>query len=351
MTVSIIIPSYNRADFILDTLLSVSIQTYTNWDCYIVDDGSTDNSEYLVKNFIDEHPNQNFYWVTNKRSKGAQGARNTGLLESEGEYLIFLDSDDILDKHCLEIRMNAAIKNDEYHVYAFPVRLFNEYPGDSDLVWNILNKPHLRLLDRFLLHDAPWQTLGCLWGRDAILKIGMWDEKVTSLQDWDAHIQAVMDTNLRIWVSNDDLNFDAYYRIGSYDSISKKFSSPIGAKTNLYLVEKAVKTLKENKSLELHKSSLQRFLWIMNTLVSIADNNLGIVLYKDYHHIYELNKFKKWIYQIYINYRFDNTIPKIMRGIVSKIPVFFPINSMSVREDTCMKLTDKEVERFIQDID
>lgn len=342
MKISIIIPSYNRANYIIQTLESVLNQTSDAWDCFIVDDGSTDQTEELVRTFMQKYSDKPFYWMKNQRTKGAQGARNTGLLQSKGEYLIFLDSDDILDKHCIAHRLDMAKQNAEYQVWAFPVRLFNEKIGDSQKIWNFMNKK-IDLLDRFLLHDAPWQTLGCLWSRNAIIQIGMWDERVTSLQDWDAHIQAVIHPNVQVWLDPNERDFDAFYRVGSYDSISKKFATRKGAETNFYLVDKTVDHLKTNGVFNHHLPAFRRFLWIMGTLISIADNGLGKEFYNKYKDYYQFSGFSKTLYAFYANKRFDMNFPKIGRGILSKIPDLFPLKETLNREDTCMNITDKEV--------
>lgn len=338
MKISIVIPSYNRASYIIDTLQSVVDQKSSDWECIIVDDGSTDNTEEIVKEFIAAHSEMPFKWMKNERTKGAQGARNTGFLHSNGEYLIFLDSDDILDKHCIEHRLQTVTANPQHDYYAFPVRLFTNTSGDSDLVWNRMNKAAWSVLDRMLVHDAPWQTLGCLWSRNAVESIGMWDERVTSLQDWDAHIQAVMHPELKGWLCPDEKAFDAFYRVGSHDSISKKFSSKKGAETNVYLVDKAYQTLHGYGLLEKHLPAFRRFLWIMNTLVHIADNEMGKGLFEKYQHVYGLNGLKLVAHRLYDSSRFDMNKPKILRGVVSIIPDLLPISNCLEREDTCSKI-------------
>ncbi|MEB4800912.1 glycosyltransferase family 2 protein [Acinetobacter soli] len=338
MKVSIIIPSYNREKFILETLKSVVNQTSNLWNCFVVDDGSTDRTVEIITKFISEHSDYPIHYLVNSRTKGAQGARNTGIINSDGELLLFLDSDDILEPNCIENRLSKVDNFSEYDLWAFPVRLFNEKLGDSSKVWNRMNK-QLNLLDRFLIHDAPWQTLGCLWRRKAILEIGMWDEKVTSLQDWDAHIQAVLSPDIKIWLNPDEKNFDAFYRVGSYDSISKKFATRKGAETNFYLVDKTLKTINKYNFSTSHLPALRRLLWIKFTLISIADNNLGVEFYNKYKDYWNNTGFNKSLYNMYALYRFDMKKPKLIRGIFSKLPEFFPIKNIHPRENTCMNLT------------
>lgn len=91
--VSVIIPAYNRAGFLPDAIHSIINQTYDNIEIIIVDDGSEDNTYEVVKSFQKRFPIVSYY--QNERAKGPSGARNTGILKSSGEYISFLDSDDV----------------------------------------------------------------------------------------------------------------------------------------------------------------------------------------------------------------------------------------------------------------
>src|SRR5699024_450228 len=89
--VSVIIPTYNRAYLITDAINSVLKQTHKNFELLIIDDYSTDSTESIVKGYDDPRVS----YLKNNRSKGAQGARNTGIFADKGEWVAFLDSDDI----------------------------------------------------------------------------------------------------------------------------------------------------------------------------------------------------------------------------------------------------------------
>ena len=98
--VSIVIPLYNRAELIAETLQSVLMQFYQNWECIVVDDGSTDNSFQVIKSLF-EKDNRIKVYERNREPKGASTCRNIGIEKSNGEYIIFLDSDDLLDSDSL----------------------------------------------------------------------------------------------------------------------------------------------------------------------------------------------------------------------------------------------------------
>lgn len=88
---SVIIPTYNRAHILGKALLSVKGQAYTNWECIIVDDGSTDNTKELVAKWISEDNRFRYLWQENAERSAA---RNNGIKNAKGKYVCFLDSDD-----------------------------------------------------------------------------------------------------------------------------------------------------------------------------------------------------------------------------------------------------------------
>lgn len=91
--ISIVIPLYNKEEFIVDTLKSVLHQDIQNWECIIVDDGSTDNSLKVVTDFCNSYPSN---WKILSIANGGQTkARNIGIKEAKGKYLAFLDADDL----------------------------------------------------------------------------------------------------------------------------------------------------------------------------------------------------------------------------------------------------------------
>lgn len=108
--VSIIIPTFNREHLIKDTLESVLLQSYPNWECIIVDDGSTDNTVAVIKEFIKNDSRFSFY---NLEHKGVSYARNYALSVVKGEFIQFLDSDDLLHENKIKDSL-AALAKDEF---------------------------------------------------------------------------------------------------------------------------------------------------------------------------------------------------------------------------------------------
>ena len=109
---SIIIPTYNREKFIVKTIQSVISQTYTNFELIIVDDGSTDNTEKFVRNVKD---NRIKFFKKENKERGA--ARNYGTNKAKGDYITFLDSDDLLYSKYLEEANLFIASNNEINIF------------------------------------------------------------------------------------------------------------------------------------------------------------------------------------------------------------------------------------------
>ncbi|KRN88435.1 glycosyltransferase family 2 protein [Ligilactobacillus ceti] len=107
--VSVIMPTYNSGKYIKETIESVKQQTYTNWEIIIVDDKSTDNTKEIIKNYVDGIKIK--YYCLSENS-GAAVARTKAMDLAEGEYMAFLDSDDLWEPDKLEKQLQFMHEND-----------------------------------------------------------------------------------------------------------------------------------------------------------------------------------------------------------------------------------------------
>ncbi len=108
--VSIIMPSWNTAKFIAESIQCVIDQTYQNWELIIVDDCSTDNTDEVVTSFLADKRVKYFH---NEKNSGAALTRNKAMREAQGEWIAFLDSDDLWKPEKLEKQINF-MKNNGY---------------------------------------------------------------------------------------------------------------------------------------------------------------------------------------------------------------------------------------------
>jgi len=111
MKISIVIPSFNRAHLIGETLDSILAQTYSNWECLIVNDGSTDNSEEVYQYYKQKDNRFLFLNRPKEKPKGANACRNIGLKKATGDYIVFFDSDDLMTKNHLEVKVKGILEN------------------------------------------------------------------------------------------------------------------------------------------------------------------------------------------------------------------------------------------------
>ena len=105
-TISVIIPTYNRGKYITESLMSVLKQTYHNLEIIVIDDGSTDNTEFLISQFKDDR----IKYIKLRENKGACFARNLGIKMANGDYITFQDSDDIYHLNKIEKQYRNIIK-------------------------------------------------------------------------------------------------------------------------------------------------------------------------------------------------------------------------------------------------
>jgi glycosyltransferase involved in cell wall biosynthesis len=186
--VSIVTPTKNRSSLLRETILSIISQTYTNWEMLIIDDFSTDNTVEMLKEFSSEK--RIAYHQRKGETGGAQVCRNIGIELAQGEYVILIDSDDLLTKTCIENRVKFISGNKNLDFAAFPTILFGwEFP-DYDTYWNIPNNEDD--ICRFLNWDPTWGIVSVIWKTKSLIAIGKFDEKVLSFQDIDIHLRALI---------------------------------------------------------------------------------------------------------------------------------------------------------------
>lgn len=122
--VSIVMPSYNTAKYIADSIKSVQNQTYPNWELIIVDDCSTDDTDKIVESIQD----QRIYYIKNEMNSGAAFSRNRALREARGRWIAFLDSDDLWSPQKIEKQIHFMKENG----YAFSYTKYEEIDSDGN---------------------------------------------------------------------------------------------------------------------------------------------------------------------------------------------------------------------------
>ena len=190
--VSVVIPHRNRAKLLQETLDSLRLQSTSNWEAIVVDHDSTPEEQSRAEAVVLDCPQARFLLRTDG-SPGPSASRNLGLHEAQGEFLIFLDSDDLLSPTCLERRIRTIKGSKGVDFAVFPAWLFETAPGDLDAQWNGLSTgTSADDLIQFLESHAPWCVSGPIWRIDSIRKIGGFNETVFYGDDAELHIRALV---------------------------------------------------------------------------------------------------------------------------------------------------------------
>jgi glycosyltransferase involved in cell wall biosynthesis len=136
--VSVIIPAYNAEDFLAETIDSVKTQTYSNWEIIVVNDGSADGTSRIVNNETDARIR-----LIEQKNAGVSVARNNGLGQAKGEYVIFFDADDLMTPAFIEVRKQYL---DNQPALGFAGGLIESFPVKSIIKKAVANNPEKEIL-------------------------------------------------------------------------------------------------------------------------------------------------------------------------------------------------------------
>jgi glycosyltransferase involved in cell wall biosynthesis len=250
--ISIITPCFNRADLVGETAHSIFHQSYPHWEWIIVDDGSTDNSLEVLHELACKD-NRVKVLQRDRAPKGACTCRNIAVEESTGDYLIFLDTDDLLAPFCLEQRINAFKQSSDCDFVIFPMLLFEKKWDDLQLLWNIDNGKDD--LHRILIGDPICQGTGTLWKKSSFKQVGMWREDLALWQDIELHIRSLLvplKYNKRL-----DLEPDVYLRITPNSLSRGGFYSAPKTKSRIAVFSYTCKSMQEKGLFEQYRQELK----------------------------------------------------------------------------------------------
>jgi glycosyltransferase involved in cell wall biosynthesis len=185
--VSIIIPTYNRAHIIGETLDSVLVQTYPNWECIVVDDGSTDETCVLLGEYLNKDIRFKYLVKPADIKKGASSSRNLGLKIAKGEYIQFLDSDDILAKNKIEMQLELLEKESHFTLSTCKWGKFNSISDELDFLKNKSDyktyENGKEYFDLIGVHGGFYPSHCFLIPKSLISKVGFWNESLTINDD------------------------------------------------------------------------------------------------------------------------------------------------------------------------
>lgn len=185
--ISIIIPTYNRAHLISETLDSILMQTYKNWECIIIDDNSTDDTAILLNDYTKKDPRFQYHVRPKCRAKGPNSCRNYGFEISKGEYVKWFDSDDLMYSNLLENQVKVVNDQDQVECVVCKVA-FYDCEHDTILKENKIYSDNL--IEDYLVSNIAFYISGPLWKRSFLNEQKLlFDETIHNLDDWDFNLR------------------------------------------------------------------------------------------------------------------------------------------------------------------
>jgi glycosyltransferase involved in cell wall biosynthesis len=211
--VSILIPAYNSEKWIAETLESAIAQTWSNKEIIVVDDGSNDTTFEIVKSFTSE----NIKIIRHQESLGQCVSENRALKESQGDFIQYLDADDIISKNKIEIQLKRLFEFPDCVASCSWARFYKTVDDAlfiPEVVWKDLD-PVTWLVEAWMKN--PMMQAG-IWliPRKIIGKAGLWDERLSLINDFDYFTRVLLNSKGVRFCPEGKL----YYRSGLKRSLS-----------------------------------------------------------------------------------------------------------------------------------
>jgi glycosyltransferase involved in cell wall biosynthesis len=184
--VSVIIPSFNYGHFLADALNAVASQTFSDWECIVVDDGSTDKTRELVEMYV--HRDARFRYMF-QENRGLAGARNSGLRLARGTLIQLLDADDVILPGKLATQVAFLEKNSRVDLVFGDVYRFDRTIDQIDRAERVTLKAmprndDLTTMMSELLDDNFFLVHCALFRKSAADQVGWFDESMNTCEDW-----------------------------------------------------------------------------------------------------------------------------------------------------------------------
>lgn len=262
--VSIIIPTYNRAHLIGETLMSIQNQTYQNWECIVVDDFSTDNTKDFINNFNND---KRIKYINKPLSfkKGANSSRNLGFQESKGDFILWFDSDDIMHPEYLYRSMEILIEyqldfckvNWMVFFNSFKINLLESYQKTERM-----STINVKDMDDFITNKLPINTISTIWKKTSIGSESF-NEKLFYADEWEFYCRLI--SNGLTGIALDEVLI--FVRKHQHSTTSEFYANDVIRRTSK---KEAIALVIENLY---HKKLLSKVLlkYLLNSLIAFRD--------------------------------------------------------------------------------
>jgi len=201
--ISVVIPTYNSENFIAKTLETLYSQTYTNYEVIISDDGSTDNTVGVVRSFFFKNPSRKKSLLINKH-EGPGAARNKGIENASGDWISFLDSDDLWNDNKLERVVGYILENENVDLVCHSLIVMDgskEALMDPSKYFNNKIDPFLSMYREIYLY-----TSALTIKKNILYQAGLFDNTLPSAQDYDLWLRLGLINKIKMGFIEDQLS-------------------------------------------------------------------------------------------------------------------------------------------------
>lgn len=258
--------TYNRAHYIVETLLSIQNQVFKEWECLIIDDGGTDNTSEVIKGILESDIRFKFFTRDKRYKKGLPGCRNYGLDLAKGDYIIFFDDDDIVHPQNLELCVKELTQKGVFFCRYIRRVFFDTFDYDFDYSkfyssFIIDNND----IEKILKNELPFNSCAVMWKKECF-ENNRFIETLMYAEEWELYSRIISSGYKGISIDK-----CLFYGRKHNNSNTAEFynSNPIRRESYAEAVLLVVQNLKAKKNLSY---SLKRY-FIANS-ISFKEYNL-----------------------------------------------------------------------------
>jgi glycosyltransferase involved in cell wall biosynthesis len=293
--------TYNRAHFILETLLSIQAQSFLNWECLIIDDGGSDNTKEVISPIVNQDARFQYLQRSDNYKKGLPGCRNYGLDIAKGEFIIFFDDDDLVHPNnlmmSLEVFENNNIDFCHYQKMSFEVEP-PQIVDSSISIDKFLSKVDIY---KIITQEIGLASCTVLWNRQCFDVI-RFNDSLMYAEEWECYTRIILENFKGIIINN-----VLYYNRKHPDSNTGEFYryNPLRRESKSKAILLVLQYLKEKKMVS---NSLKRY------FVTFARDFSEYNLFNNILNILDLNRFEKMKWHLfYMSYPMRLSIYKIKK--------------------------------------
>ena len=313
--ISIVMPIFNHPDFVIEMMDSIRNNTFTDWELWAIDDGSSEEAFFAIETYCAQD-DRIHYLRRDRDPKGAPTCRNIGLDKAQGKYVIFFDSDDWITTTCLQHRFEEMESRLDVDFMVFPAGIYKDGCPSVEPHSGLYGYPIYKDdVSAFCSRNLPFVVWNNIYRRESLLKAQVkWNEGLRSLQDQAFNLLALT-SGLKYAYAKVDADYA--YRISNSNSVSKHIGNQSHYDSNALATELAYQTVQakygHRYDRDLYLGALYVYNWVARETLSKAFMQQMIEVVRRYSPGYgRLFAFQMWLTRLLshlLPYRLARQLP------------------------------------------